>query len=221
MVFFDIFPNKTMNQTMNFSIEDIITILKTKGDRQYGGESVSQLEHALQCATLAEAANQNQELIVASLLHDLGHLLPELEKSGNACHNNNDFHEYRAIPYLQELFSLAVTEPIRLHVQAKKYLCAVDSNYWASLSPASKQSLQWQGGVFSEKEAKAFIARPFARQAVQLRQWDDLAKVVGLSTPDLTHFVPFLTTCVTTRAFLYGLTARRVARQKIINYEHN
>ncbi len=185
-----------MNQTMNFSIEDIIDILKTQGNRQYGGESVSQLEHALQCATLAEAAGKSQELIVASLLHDLGHLLPELEKSSHDRHNNNDFHEYRAIPYLRELFSLAVTEPIRLHVQGKKYLCAVDSNYWASLSPASKQSLQWQGGVFSEEEAKAFIARPFARQAVQLRQWDDLAKVVGLSTPDLTHFVPFLTTCV-------------------------
>ncbi|MGK7948913.1 MAG: phosphonate degradation HD-domain oxygenase [Xenococcaceae cyanobacterium] len=185
-----------MNQTKNFSIEDIISLLKTKGDRQYGGESVSQLEHALQCATLAEAESKSHELIVASLLHDLGHLLPELEKSSNAYHNNDDFHEYKAIPYLREFFSLAVTEPIRLHVQAKKYLCAVDSNYWESLSPASQQSLQWQGGVFSKEEAKAFIARPFAQQAVQLRQWDDLAKVVGLSTPDLTYFVPFLTTCV-------------------------
>ncbi len=184
-----------MNQTQNFTIDEIIALLTTKGEQQYGGESVSQLEHALQCASLAEAAGQSPELIVASLLHDLGHLLPESEANQDAGHNFNDCHEYRAIPYLGQLFSVAVTEPIRLHVEAKKYLCAVDSSYWETLSPASKQSLQWQGGVFSEAEAKAFIAQPFAQQAVQLRQWDDRAKVIGLSTPDLAHFVPFLTAC--------------------------
>ena len=176
---------------MNFSIGDIITLFKTKGDRQYGGESVSQLEHALQCATLAKAEDSSQELIIASLLHDLGHLLSDIDET-----SENDLHEYKAIPQLKKLFGLAVSEPIRLHVKAKKYLCAVDSNYWESLSSASKQSLEWQGGIFSEEEAKAFIALPFAQQAVQLRHWDDLAKVVGLSTPDLTHFVSFLTACV-------------------------
>ena len=176
---------------MNITLEDIITILETKGDRAYGGEAISQLEHALQCATLAKVEGSEPELIVASLLHDLGHLLSDTEET-----SKNDLHEYKAIPQLKKLFGLAVSEPVRLHVKAKKYLCAVDSNYWESLSSASKQSLEWQGGIFSEEEAKAFIALPFAQQAVQLRHWDDLAKVVGLSTPDLTHFVSFLTACV-------------------------
>lgn len=82
----------------------------------------------------------------------------------------------------------ASCEPVRLHVEAKKYLCAVDSDYWESLSSASKQSLEWQGGIFSEAEAEKFIAQPYASQAVRLRHWDDLAKVVDLSTPDLDHF---------------------------------
>lgn len=176
---------------MSLTLEDILTILETQGDRQYGGEAVSQLEHALQCATLAEVAGASPELVVASLLHDLGHLLSKTEAG-----DRNDFHEYKALPYLKKLFGLAVSQPVRLHVEAKKYLCAVNPKYWASLSPASKQSLQLQGGVFSLEEAKAFIARPLARQAVRLREWDDLAKVVGLSTPDLNHFVPLLSTCI-------------------------
>ncbi|WP_319422796.1 HD domain-containing protein [Pleurocapsa sp. FMAR1] len=201
-----------MNLTMRSGIpwdslvEDIVTIFEKKGDCQYGGESISQLEHALQCATLAEAEGSSQELIVASLLHDLGHLLSDTEET-----SQNDFHgaykprpsrtrsaphEYKAIPQLKKLFGFAVSEPVRLHVEAKRYLCAIDSNYWESLSPASKQSLKWQGRIFSEKEAKAFIALPFAQQAVQLRHWDDEAKVVDLSTRDLNYFVPFLTACI-------------------------
>lgn len=175
---------------MNLTIEDLINILETKGDRQYGGEAISQLEHALQCATLAEAEGSEPELIIASLLHDLGHLLSDTEEMGE-----NDFHEYKAIPHLKKLFGLAVSEPVRLHVEAKKYLCAVDPHYWESLSPASKQSLEWQGGVFSDDEAGAFIAKPYAPQAVRLRGWDDLAKVVDLSTPDLNHFIPVITHC--------------------------
>jgi len=183
-----------MSKTANSSISSIIAILKTKGNQQYGGESVSQLEHALQCATLAKAANQSQEMIVACLLHDLGHLLPGfVEETSDG--SVNDCHESRAIPMLQQIFSSAVTESIRLHVEAKRYLCALNSEYWQALSPASQQSLQLQGGVFKPREAEAFINRPFAQQAVQLRQWDDQAKVIGLSTPDLAYFVGFLTTC--------------------------
>ncbi len=176
---------------MNITLEDIILILETKGDRAYGGEAISQLKHALQCATLAEAKGSKPELIVASLLHDLGHLLSDIDET-----SENDFHEYKAVSPLKQLFGLAVSEPVRLHVEAKKYLCAVDLNYWKSLSPASKQSLEWQGGGFSQEQAEAFIARPFASQAVQLRHWDDLAKVVDFLTPNLAHFRTYLTTCV-------------------------
>ena len=176
---------------MNLTIEDIVTIFRTKGDRAYGGEAISQLEHALQCATLAEGKNSKPELIVASLLHDLGHLLSDTEKT-----SKNDFHEHKVVPYLKKLFGLAVSEPVRLHVEAKKYLCAVDSDYWESLSPTSKQSLERQGGIFSEADAEKFMTKPYALQAVRLRSWDDRAKVVGLSTPDLNYFVPVIINCI-------------------------
>ncbi|MEL6129341.1 MAG: phosphohydrolase, partial [Cyanobacteria bacterium J06628_4] len=90
------------------------------------------------------------------------------------------------------LFPEAVTTPIRLHVAAKRYLCAVDDSYWDSLSPASKLSLELQGGIFSPPMAAAFIQQPNARDAVKLRRWDDLAKITNLVTPDLDHFQPIL-----------------------------
>ena len=178
-----------MNKVANLA--DLLMLFKTRGHQQYGGEAVTQLEHALQCATLAETGNQSQEMIVACLLHDIGHLL---DKSSDR--EKNDNHESRAIPLLQQFFSAAVTEPIRLHVRAKQYLCAVDAGYWETLSPQSRHTLQLQGGIFNKIEAEKFINQPFAQQAVQLRQWDDRAKVVGFSTPDLDHFVPIVTACV-------------------------
>ena len=89
-------------------------------------------------------------------------------------------------------FPDAVLEPIRLHVDAKRYLCLVDPDYWAALSPASKHSLEQQGGVFSEVEAEAFIAQPFAAEAVRLRRYDDQAKVKNKVVPDLAHYVQHL-----------------------------
>jgi predicted HD phosphohydrolase len=93
---------------------------------------------------------------------------------------------------LEKLFPAAVTIPIQLHVAAKRYLCAVDGDYWDSLSVASKRSLELQGGAFSPVAAAEFIQQPHAEQAVQLRRWDDLAKVPNLPTPDLEHFLPNL-----------------------------
>jgi predicted HD phosphohydrolase len=130
------------------------------------------------------------------LLHDLGHLLHNLGEDV-ADRGLDDRHEYRAMPLLQTLFKPSVTEPIRLHVDAKRYLCAVDSTYWEALSPASKRSLELQGGIFSPEAAAAFIAQPYAADAVQLRIWDDRAKVANLSTPNLEHFTPILVSCLT------------------------
>ena len=163
----------------------------TNGNAQYGREAVSQLEHALQCATLAETADRSPEFITACLLHDVGHLIHDLGEDA-ADRGMDDRHEYRAMPLLQTLFHPAVTEPIRLHVEAKRYLCAVDPIYWDTLSPASKRSLELQGGIFSPETAAAFIAQPYARDAVQLRIWDDRAKVPHLPTPTLDHFIPIV-----------------------------
>jgi phosphonate degradation associated HDIG domain protein len=180
---------------MQPQLNQILEILKTKGNTQYGREAVSQLEHALQCATLAEMGDRSPELITACLLHDLGHLLHNLGEDV-ADRGLDDRHEYRAIPLLQTLFQPAVTEPIRLHVDAKRYLCAVEPTYWDTLSPASKRSLELQGGIFSAEAAALFIAQPYAEDAVQLRLWDDCAKVADLPTPDLEHFTPILVSCV-------------------------
>ncbi len=173
---------------MRLTIPKICELFWQKGHNSYDGEVVSQLEHALQCATLAESANSSSETIAACLLHDLGHLMHDFGKDA-AERGIDDRHEYRAIPYLRLLFSPAVTEPIRLHVQAKRYLCCVDSHYWEALSEASKLSLEIQGGQFSTQEAEAFIAQPYAQEAVQLRLWDDGSKVVGKPTASFTHFV--------------------------------
>ncbi|NER80777.1 MAG: HD domain-containing protein [Leptolyngbya sp. SIO1D8] len=174
---------------MNFP--SLLTLYRQRAHGQYGGEAVSQLEHALQCATLAEQTGQSAELITACLLHDLGHLVHHLGEDA-ATRGIDDRHEYQAIPLLQTLFPAAVTMPIRLHVAAKRYLCAVDDGYWASLSPASKRSLELQGGIFSEAASDAFIQQPYAEDAVVLRRWDDLAKVPDLDTPDLDHFIPLM-----------------------------
>ncbi len=175
----------------NSSVHSILEILSTKGHEQYGTEAVSQLEHALQCATLAKTSNATPELITASLLHDFGHLVHNLGEDA-AERGIDDRHEYRALNYLKTIFSDAVTEPIRMHVNAKRYLCAANKDYWDSLSPASKTSLELQGGIFTEAEATEFINQPYAEDAVKLRMWDDLAKVKNLKTPGLEYFVPVI-----------------------------
>jgi phosphonate degradation associated HDIG domain protein len=179
---------------MQFTLNTLCHLYESEGHQLYSGESISQLEHALQCAALAEAAQQPPTLIVACLLHDLGHLLFKLDDA-TTFQAVNDHHEERAIPSLRKLFPIAVTEPIRLHVQAKRYLCGVDPGYWAGLSAASQHSLILQGDRFSPPEAQAFITQPYAAEAVQLRRWDDQAKVVGKPTPDLAHFRAVMATC--------------------------
>ena len=171
------------------SLKAIAQILLTKAHHRYESEAVSQLDHALQCATLAEAHGA-KELVTACLLHDLGHLYPEPAAPGIDAR-----HEYRSLRGLKPLFPPAITEPIRLHVEAKRYLCAVDPHYWSTLSPASQQSLIRQGGIFSAQAAAVFIAQPYAKDAVKLRIWDDQAKVPNLPTPDLAHFMPLVQSC--------------------------
>lgn len=161
------------------------------GDR-YGGESVSQLEHALQSAALAAAASAPPSLIAASLLHDIGHLLVPESVSEAVAGERDARHEDLGARFLGRYFSPAVTEPIRLHVAAKRYLCAVDPRYGASLSAASQHSLRLQGGPLDPEAAAAFIAQPYAREAVQLRRWDEQAKVPNLQVSRLDDWLPVL-----------------------------
>ncbi|WP_019502504.1 phosphonate degradation HD-domain oxygenase [Pseudanabaena sp. PCC 6802] len=180
---------------MKPTLQTILDLFAQRGSQMYGLEAVSQLEHALQCATLAEAEGQNPEAIAACLLHDLGHLIHEFGDDA-AKRGIDDRHEHRALPLLQQLFGAAITEPIRLHVDAKRYLCTADPDYWSTLSRASQVSLELQGGALSSEEASQFIDRPYAREAVRLRWLDDRAKIVGLDTPDLAHFIPVLQRCI-------------------------
>jgi phosphonate degradation associated HDIG domain protein len=172
---------------MSLSIDQIITLLDTRGSTQYGAEAVSQIEHALQCAMLAERAGAAPTLVTAALLHDLGHLLHSLGDDP-AAEGVDDVHQFIALPFLRGVFPESVLSPIRLHVDAKRYLCAVEPGYWESLSPASKRSLELQGGVYNPGEAQTFLDQPFAQDAVHLRRWDDHAKTPGLKTPGLAHF---------------------------------
>ncbi|MDR5817426.1 MULTISPECIES: phosphonate degradation HD-domain oxygenase [unclassified Caballeronia] len=173
---------------MALTLDDIQHLFDTHGSMAYSGEPVTQLQHALQSATLAEQAGASRELIVAALLHDLGHLLNQQGETPTE-RGIDDLHQYYALPFLRPLFPDAVLEPIRLHVDAKRCLCAIDASYHARLSADSVRSLQLQGGVFDDEAAHAFLARPYAQDALALRRWDDEAKDASRVTPGLPHFM--------------------------------
>jgi phosphonate degradation associated HDIG domain protein len=174
-------------------VTEIVSLFKVKGDRAYEGEGVSQLEHALQSAQRAEQDGAGPELICAALLHDIGHLINDRGETPTL-RGVDDQHQNAALPFLRGRFPAAVVEPIRLHVDAKRYLCAIRPGYREALSEDSKRSLELQGGVFAPAQAERFMRQPFAADAVKVRLWDDAAKVPGLPTPDLAHFEAILRT---------------------------
>ena len=176
-------------------LSPIKEILERTGDARYGGEKISQLQHALQCAALAEDAGCDAALITAALLHDIGHLVDQ-HAEGAAAAGVDRRHEDIGSGYLAKFFGPEVTLPVKLHVPAKRYLCAVDAAYFSGLSVASVTSLKVQGGPFSEEEAAHFIAQPHAADAVRLRRWDDLGKTPNKSTPGLDHFLGYAETIV-------------------------
>src|SRR5260221_6376059 len=172
---------------MMLSIADIGALFASMGGRMYSGEPVTQLEHALQSAWLAERAGASDSLVAASLLHDVGHMVNDQGETPTE-RGVDDLHQYHALAVLRGMFPDAVLEPIRWHVDAKRYLCRARPEYYEGLSRDPKRSLVLQGGVFSAQEAEAFAARRWADDAVRLRLWDDLAKVAGERTPDWPHF---------------------------------
>ena len=183
---------------MALSLHDIEPLFAAKGDRMYAGEPVTQLQHALQSAQLAEQSGADAAMIIAALLHDLGHMVNDQGETPTL-RGIDDRHEYVALPFLRGLFNDAVLQPIRLHVDAKRYLCARGhvatdgpvngAQYWANLSADSKRSLELQGGIFTDTEAQRFISQPYAAGAVNVRLWDDAAKIEGAQTPPLSHYL--------------------------------
>ena len=172
-------------------LDVIMGLFQKRGDAAYLGEAVSQTEHALQTAWAAEQADAASALIAAALLHDIGHLLHDLAEDC-ALAGIDDAHEVRGERWLARYFGPDVTEPIGLHVAAKRFLCATDPTYLGLLSEASLRSLKLQGGPFTADEAAQFRRHPYGDAAVALRRFDEQAKVPGLPTPPLEHFRPYL-----------------------------
>jgi len=164
-------------------IEDMFT---QRGDRRYS-ESVTQRQHALQAALQAEAADSTSALITAALLHDIGHMLQRFGPEP-AAQGINDKHEDIGAGWLAKRFEPDVVEPVRLHVDAKRYLCAVENDYFDTLSPASVRSLGLQGGPMAPDEVKAFEAGSHYAAALALRRWDEGAKDADALTPDFAHY---------------------------------
>jgi gamma-butyrobetaine dioxygenase len=172
-------------------IDDIFRVFAEHGAEQYLGEQVSMTEHMLQSAHAAEQDGASPRLVVAALLHDYGHFIHGLPED-SAEHGVDTRHEEVAHRFLVEHFGEEVAEPIRMHVAAKRYLCAVEPSYLDALSPASLHSLELQGGPYTPDEVAGFEASPHAEAAVRLRRYDDVGKVPGLGTPDLEHYRPLL-----------------------------
>lgn len=172
------------------AIEQIADLFRERGDSLYGGECVTQAEHALQAAWLAEQEGADPALVTAALLHDIGHMLHRLPDDAPE-HGIDDRHENAGYHWLARWFDPAVAEPVRLHVAAKRYLCTVDTGYLDKLSPPSVQSLHLQGGRMNVDERTAFEQLTYWREAVRLRRWDDIAKIADLETPPLEHFLAY------------------------------
>ena len=177
----------------------IETLFMTHGQRACNDsgvphKSVTALQHALQCAQLAEWAHADDTLVAAALLHDIGHFMPTDDRTDPDLR-----HEERALPWLMSVFPLSVTEPIRLHVAAKRYLASVDPRYAERLTPAAVYDLAVQGGAMDAEEVRRFDALPYGPDAVQLRLWDDLAKHPGKVTPPLGRYLRLLQRLLTER----------------------
>jgi gamma-butyrobetaine dioxygenase len=163
-------------------IAEIEALFAAHGGESYG-EGVTMLAHMLQAAALAEHEGAGEPLIVAALLHDVGHFLQPTDDSFGY-HK----HDRSGGDWLAKRFPPEVSEPVRLHVAAKRYLCAVEKDYFGKLSAASVYTLSQQGGPMSDAEVKAIAASPHVDAAVRLRRWDDSGKVTGVTVRDLPHY---------------------------------
>jgi len=175
-------------------IQQIINLFESEGHHTYG-EGINQTEHGVQCAELAIRDGESSELVVSALLHDIGHLMATTDIAFG-----NYKHDSIGAEYLAPHFPPEVTEPIRLHAEAKRYLCAVEKGYLEDLSPASLDSLHHQGGLMNEAEQQAFLQEPYAQDAIKLRRWDDEGKVEELSNKTVAHYLDHMNAALTSTA---------------------
>ncbi|MBL1086679.1 TauD/TfdA family dioxygenase [Streptomyces actinomycinicus] len=175
------------------SLAPLAALFAGAGSAEYLGEPVSMAQHMLQAGALAEAAGAPPHLVAAALLHDVGHVDGDVVTGRALMSGSDNRHSHTGADALGRWFGPEVTEPVRLHVAAKRYLCAVEPGYHARLSEASKYTLEVQGGVMSPVQAAEFAALPGAADAVAVRRWDDEAKDPDAFTPPFEHFLPLLT----------------------------
>jgi phosphonate degradation associated HDIG domain protein len=176
------------NETLAHELE---ALYLTKGTARYGLEDISQLAHALQTAAQAEAAHEAPAMILAALLHDIGHFLSKHGENA-ADEGIDNAHERIGAGWLRSRLGAEISEPVRLHVSAKRFLCATAPAYTASLAPDSIKSLALQGGPMHDDELAAFLDEPHAQAAIRLRRYDDVAKDPNARTHDFAHFLTFL-----------------------------
>jgi [1-hydroxy-2-(trimethylamino)ethyl]phosphonate dioxygenase len=170
---------------------DILAIYGERGSAAYFGERVSMTEHGLQAAHFAQSEDAPESLVVAALLHDIGHLLEQVPETIEDW-TLDARHEESGARWLARHFAAAVSEPVRLHVAAKRYLCATDASYFARLSPASVHTLKLQGGPMSAHEVAQFERERFCQEALRVRRWDDQGKVAALKTPTLRDYAALI-----------------------------
>lgn len=183
-------PTDVVPDAPSDAIAEIFRPLLTHGAERYG-EAITQLAHALQCARLAQLDGGSPALVAAALLHDIGQFIDE---AGHAAERDgiDALHEQRGADFLARWYGPEVTEPVRLHVAAKRWMCHADPAYAATLSPASILSLALQGGPMQAEEAAAFAAGPWFADAIALRRCDDAAKRPGWAVPPLERYRPLL-----------------------------
>jgi phosphonate degradation associated HDIG domain protein len=180
------------------SIDELFDLYETLGDRSYG-ESITQNEHALQCAALARDAGASAAQIVAALFHDVGHLALDVQRDPGFDLARDDDHEARGARILSPLFGPPVAQPVALHVTAKRWRCTREPEYHERLSRASQATLIAQGGLLSEKECQRFEHHPGFEDALALRTWDDMGKVEGLHVGALRDWEPLVRALAETR----------------------
>ena len=169
-------------------IDFIGDIFRRLGADSYLGEAVTMTEHMLQTARNAEQAGESDETITAALLHDIGHYTGEFPENYIDLGVNNR-HETMGSAILEKFFPPGVTEPVRWHVEAKRYLCATEEDYFAGLSDASVKTLELQGGPYDEAQCLEFEGNPYLETILNVRRYDDGGKVPGVQTPNLEHYL--------------------------------
>jgi phosphonate degradation associated HDIG domain protein len=172
-------------------VGQIAGLFASEGADEYLGEPVTQAAHMLQAAHLAEREGASDALVAAALLHDVGHFTGTVSGRQLMAGTDNR-HSHAGADWLAQWFGPEVTEPVRLHVAAKRYLCAVEPGYAKTLSAASIYTLGVQGGPLSGAELDEFTASPYAQDACRLRRWDDAAKDPDAAAPAFEHFRPLL-----------------------------